>query len=43
MQLTAPNGAIYEITVADDGTLGTTLIQPAPPSEAPGGSPGLAG
>tara|TARA_B100002019_G_scaffold289141_1_gene304146 strand:+ start:1791 stop:2093 length:303 start_codon:yes stop_codon:yes gene_type:complete len=43
MQLTAPNGAIYEITVADDGTLGTTLIQPAPPSEAPGGSPGLSG
>jgi|TARA_R100000322_G_scaffold140273_1_gene96007 hypothetical protein len=35
MQLTAPNGAIYAITVADDGTLGTTLVQAAPPSEAP--------
>ena len=39
MQLTAPNGNVYEIEVNNIGTLSTTLISTPPPEEDGGGSP----
>tara|TARA_S200002703_G_scaffold58894_1_gene51140 strand:+ start:2101 stop:2427 length:327 start_codon:yes stop_codon:yes gene_type:complete len=36
MQLTAPNGNVYQITVDNTGNLGTTLISTPPPSEEEG-------
>ncbi len=38
MQLTAPNGNVYEIEVNNIGTLSTTLISTPPPVEEEGGA-----